>query len=116
MPCVCQFRTYQELLDIIIEENPPHMYSLSDVLGVTSDNCEGHSISCDALGKWLCFKSRRESAPKIRRVDDKSLGYASADPLWVSRIKRADVAWHVSELVLQFEVVSNYDLEKTSWR
>ena len=97
------------------EKEPVPEYSLSLALNCAIDN--GHMPSCDVLKKWLISKG------KVRRRNEKICtgkieSPACDDPLWVSARKIPDVTWYGKygnehELLVQFEVVSNYELEKT---
>ena len=97
------------LLNIVMPYSYPCAYHLSNVIGSVDD---GHGDSCEALKTWINRKANIRNNLEIRT--GKSLGEpTSDDPLWISSSKYPDVAWYRNEVFLQFEVVSNYNLEKT---
>jgi hypothetical protein len=96
------------LLDI---KNVDHakvpVYRLRNV--ITTASCR-HSESCENVIEWL----RQKARVRDNKICSGSIAPpVSADPLWISSKKRPDVLWNDPELVLQCEIVSNYDLDKT---
>ena len=97
------------LLNIVMPYSYPFAYRLSNVIGSVDD---GHRDSCEALKTWIKGKARIRNDLEIRT--GRGLGEpTSDDPLWISSLKYPDVAWYENEVFLQFEVVSNYNLDKT---
>ena len=94
------------LLNIVMPYSYPCAYRLSNVID------DRHGDSCEVLKTWIRRKANIRNNLEIRT--GKSLGEpTSDDPLWISSLKYPDVAWYRNEVFLQFEVVSNYNLEKT---
>ena len=109
-----------ELLSIIPMESNMESnltYPLSRVIGshASADNDKHHENSCHQLARWIITKAANlPSNSEEIRIGTSLHSPLRDDPLWISSCKLPDVAWwYEEEVIVQIEVVSNYNAEKT---
>lgn len=103
-----------ELMNIVSLElsyTEEFMYRLDDIMHPISDS---HECTCQRLSQWITTKANLGESNRKLRIGKAMPPPVSDDPLWTSSRKHPDVCWYEDEeVLLQFEVVSNCNYDKT---
>ena len=102
------------LLNVNRDPDSSPTYPLSSVISnISSAATRRHDSTCEEVAKWIRDKANLPVNSEKIKIGVGLPSPTRDDPLWIASRKHPDVSWHEGEVVLQIEVVSSYNAEKT---